>query len=322
MEVKLYIGIRMAMVGSTAAIFRQLALILDTDKATVLPSNRQRYTSLAFEVGFCLVLPALAMAAHYIVQPNRYFLLAVVGCVPSFSASWASYILIAVWPAIICLISVGYCLVAIYRLIRYRRSVSSILSNSSTISKARYIRLFGIAIGLLFLYFPLAIYTLASSANYALTPFSWSEVHGSGWSRQFQRLDEATEKDISYKPFDRWCYVGTGYLLFLLFGLGHEAKVMYMSWHTKLSLAKMRSGICARQQSVSLLANQMSRPAELATGHSSRAPIRDAVDMELARIDNDFEPTMSELEGSQVGWIQELSCESKSPIVPIKRQIP
>lgn len=300
-EVKLYIGIGVAISGATASIFRQLALILNTDKAFIIPSQKQKYTGLAFEIGLCLALPAYTMAVHYIVQPDRYYLIAVSGCVPSFYTSWVSYVLIFIWPVVVCLIGAGYCFLAIYRLIRYRRSVSSILSNSSTITKSRYFRLFGLASGLLLIYFPLAIFTLFDTATYAQQPFSWSNVHKPGWSQRIQRLDEATEKKRFYHPIDRWCGVATGFFLFLLFGLGQEATTMYKSWLGKLGFARWPSGMNGGKHSAFLKGNQARGPAELAKSHSSQVPIMDAVDLELARIDNDFDQSVSEVGGSPTG---------------------
>ena len=284
-EVKLYIGIGVATAGAVASIFRQLALALDTDKAAIVPSNKDRYLSLAFEIGLCVALPIYTMAAHYIVQRERYYLIAVSGCVPVFYPNWVTYVLITMWPVVLCAVGAGYCVLTIYRLIRYRRSVSSILSNSSTITKGRYFRLLGLAIGLLLVYLPLAAYTLASTANYVSRPYSWSEVHHSRWSNAIVRLDPDTAKEGYYRPFDRWCQVGVGFVHFLLFGLGHEAIVMYKSWLAKLGWL----GLEKRLDSTSSISTQNSGPAELATSHSSRAPVRDAFDVELAMIDKDCE---------------------------------
>jgi pheromone a factor receptor len=63
-EVKLYLGVGIAIVGAMASIFRQLALALDTDKPTIVTSKTQRIRTLIFEIGLCLVLPAYTMAVH------------------------------------------------------------------------------------------------------------------------------------------------------------------------------------------------------------------------------------------------------------------
>ena len=294
-EVKLYIGIGVAVSGATASIFRQLALILNTDRAFIIPSKRQKHIGFVFEVGLCLALPAYTMAVHYVVQPDRYYLIAVSGCVPSFYTSWVTYVLIFIWPVVVCSIGAGYCFLAIYRLIRYRRSVSSILSNSSTITKSRYIRLFSLASGLLLVYFPLAIYTLFDTATYAQEPFSWSNVHKPGWSQRIQRLDEDEERKRFYHPIDRWCGVATGFVLFLLFGLGLEATTMYKSWLRKLGLGQCWSSMRGRKHISSSAESRVPGPVESASSHSSRTPMMDAVDMELARIDNDYDQNVSEI---------------------------
>ena len=280
----------MAISGAIASIYRQLAIVLNTDKTMITPNRKQRYTTRAFEIGVCLIFPAYKMAIHYVVQPNRYYLVAVYGCVPTFATAWLSYVLINTWPLVICLIGVAYCIVAVIRLIKYRRSVSSILSNSSTITKARYVRLFILASSLMLVYLPLSAFNLSQTALWTSQPYSWSLVHPPHWSQLILRLNEAKEKEYYYFPFDRWFHIGAGILSFMLFGLGHEAMAMYKAWFTKVRLSRWWPFNTAKQVPVSSRPKTVPGPAELATSHTSQTPIRDAYDLGLEQIDNDCEP--------------------------------
>jgi pheromone a factor receptor len=180
------------------------------------------------------------------------------------------------WPVIVGTVGAGYCILAMYRLIRYRRSVSSILSSSSTITRARYIRLFILAIGLLVIFLPLVAYTLAYTVSYSdgysPGPYSWSKVHPPERSTTIIRLDAVTQKRRYHRPFDRWGQIATGFILFLLFGLGHEAVTMYKAWLVRVGFAIWWPALNGRQPSASEFSSRLSGPAELGTSHSSRAP--------------------------------------------------
>ena len=233
-EVKVDIGSSSAIVGAMAAIFRQLANILDTDRATLVPSKRQRYRTWVLEGSFCVGLPIYIMCIHYIVQPYRYWLMAVYGCIPAYHSSWPTLVLLIMWPMIVCLVGASYGGLAVIRLFRYRRRISSILSSSSSITKARYIRLFGLTSTLLLIYFPLSIYTIFSNLQYGLYPYEWSIVH----AHIHQIRVIPYQRSLYYNGFDRWVDVGTGYVIFLFFGLGHEAVSMYTKWLSKTVITR------------------------------------------------------------------------------------
>lgn len=108
-EVKLNIGIQVGMPGALVCIFRNLALVMDTENTVLVPSKAQRLRAVVIEIFFCVGIPVLAMVAHFIVQPNRYFILAIAGCTVSYDDSWLAILLSITWPPIICLIAAVYC---------------------------------------------------------------------------------------------------------------------------------------------------------------------------------------------------------------------
>ncbi|KAL6233861.1 hypothetical protein BDW75DRAFT_231651 [Aspergillus navahoensis] len=99
-EVKMLISAYVAIPGSLVCIFRSLACVLDTSRATLVPSKRQRWATRFMEVLFCVVVPLLAAVTHLIYQGNRYFIFAVSGCVSSLDQSWVSLALGYVWPLV------------------------------------------------------------------------------------------------------------------------------------------------------------------------------------------------------------------------------
>jgi len=113
-EVKLMIAGYVGVPGALMCIFRPLAHLLDTDRVVLVPSREQSRRRLAFEIFFCLVVPAISMITHYVVQKNRFMLYTISGCVNSFDESWVTLVLSFIWPTVICLIAGYYCCMAFF----------------------------------------------------------------------------------------------------------------------------------------------------------------------------------------------------------------
>ena len=87
-------------------------------------------------------------------------------------------------------------------------------------------------------------------------------------------------------------------MIFLLFGLGQEAFVMYKSWLVKLGFDRWWPALDGRIPSMSSEGQrnlQRSDPSAVQSYSGSAPPPRDAIDVELARIDADH------LEGQRAG---------------------
>ena len=108
MEVKLMTAVYIGVVASMVCIMRNLAKVLDTKNTVLYPSRAQRKRQTAIDLLSCFGLPGYMMVAHYIVQPNRYYIFTIAGCTPSFDRSWPKLVLIFIWPPIFCLVVVYY----------------------------------------------------------------------------------------------------------------------------------------------------------------------------------------------------------------------
>jgi pheromone a factor receptor len=231
-QVKLNLASSTAIPGALICIFRQLAIILDTDQATLAPSRGQRRRRLVFEIFFCIVCPLYMIVAHLVVQPYRYYIFAISGCVASFDNSWPGIILIFVPPLLLCVVAAGYCGLVVVRLMRYRRQFSDILASSqSKLNKSRFLRLFILSTTLIVIFLPIAVYVFTRNLAYPRHPFSWSAVHGPEWSTLVVKIP--TQGVVN---FDRWLSVGIGYAVFLFFGFGKDATMIYRSWLLSVGL--------------------------------------------------------------------------------------
>lgn len=95
---------------------------------------------------------------------------------------------------------------------------------------------------------PLEVFILYENSNVPFAPYSWDLVHGPEWG------------NISLVPtggavtFDRWIQIGNGFLVFLAFGIGEDAMIMYREWLLKAGFGRIfptlrRENRTARNQS-------------------------------------------------------------------------
>ncbi|WEW56429.1 a-factor receptor [Emydomyces testavorans] len=238
-QAKLITGAGVGLAGPLACIFRSLAKVLDTDRATLMPSKGEKRRTLAFDITFCVIIPIFVMSIHYIIQENRYFIYAIVGCMPSYVSSWPSTIVGYMWPPLILTVAAVYAGLVVYRLIKYKREFNYIVSTSSTTTKSRFVRLLTLALVLLLGSYPVQMYVLYFNvtAFQPWKPFSWSEVHGPEW----QKIDKYPMNGKVF--FDRWIQVTAGFLLFAFFGFGRDATLMYRSFLLKLGLGRCFPGL-------------------------------------------------------------------------------
>lgn len=108
-EVKIMTASYVGVPGCLVCIFRNLACVLDTRRAALVPTKQQRWRNHTVDILFCLVVPVIAMATQIVYQDSRYLLWGISGCVNSYDESWVSLVLSFIWPPIICLVAGYYC---------------------------------------------------------------------------------------------------------------------------------------------------------------------------------------------------------------------
>ncbi|MCJ1351119.1 MAG: a-factor receptor [Icmadophila ericetorum] len=250
-QVKLVIGSTLGIPGAVASIMRRLVRALDTDNTVLMASERQRRIDLIVNILLCVCLPVYGIVIHYIIQPTRYYIFAVSGCIQSFDNSWPTIVLYYVWPTIICLIASYYCgkhhsiqvhlleanalaAIVIYRIQKYSTNFGSIIESSATkLSKNRFLRLLGVAMSILLIFLPSEAYILYKNAEFPLETYSWAAIHGSEWGTIIEEPSSGTV------IFDRWIRIAAGFLIFFSFGLGNEATSIYRRWLIKFGFAKI-----------------------------------------------------------------------------------
>ncbi|KAJ5146022.1 Fungal pheromone STE3 GPCR [Penicillium bovifimosum] len=233
-EVKFMAASYLGIPGSLLCIFRSLALVLDTDRATLVPSRGQRWRNRFMEIMFCVVAPILAMITHLVWQRSRYILFSISGCVNDFDESWVSLALAWIWPPLFCLVAGYYCFLVLIRVHKYRSDFASILrASSSNLSKSRFLRLFFLALSMLVCILPLEAYVVYSNIELSIPwhAYSWSRNHHKSSWYHIRKMESYGEVF-----FDRWTPVASGFMIFIFFGFGRDATRMYhtVCWYLGL----------------------------------------------------------------------------------------
>lgn len=106
--VNLFIGFQVALPGATAVLLRSLVKVMDATAASrvIGAAERRRDAGIAFAL--CIALPVLSMACSYPVRLSRYVIWTTNGCSVIFSESWATMILVVMWPLLLLLLNTYY----------------------------------------------------------------------------------------------------------------------------------------------------------------------------------------------------------------------
>lgn len=104
-EAKLLLAATFGISGSLVTIMRSLAKVLDTENTVMASTKKQRYKELTITLLLCFGGPLYVMLIHYVVQPTRYYILAIAGCTTSIDNSWPAIVLVIIWPIVLCLMA-------------------------------------------------------------------------------------------------------------------------------------------------------------------------------------------------------------------------
>ncbi|KAK0285690.1 a-factor receptor [Friedmanniomyces endolithicus] len=212
-EVKVQIAFSVAAPAALAAVLRALANALDTSRATLVKSRAQRIQDYVVDLSFCLGFQRCRCCS--IILTSR-------------RGTYYSVSRVARPRSVRLLILV--------RLVRYRSTMSSILT-ASNLSNTRFLRLYLFCIVLIITFVPLQAYTLSQNLSQAREPYSWSALH-----------DPAAFGEIYMMPSngrvlpEAWIWLAGGFFIFVFFGLGKDAVAMYRAGLLALGVDKVFPG--------------------------------------------------------------------------------
>jgi pheromone a factor receptor len=96
-NVRIQVGSTAGLAASTACVARKLARVMDTRNMTVTSSRKSKMVEMIWEVVWCWGFPLLLIIIYYIVQPVRYMIYEIVGCMAAYDTSWPSIVLSYMW---------------------------------------------------------------------------------------------------------------------------------------------------------------------------------------------------------------------------------
>jgi pheromone a factor receptor len=107
-NVRIQVGAVVGTTASAAMIVRKLAKVMDTSNITVSLSRQSKIKEKVLEVVWCWVYPLVLIIVYYVVQPARYFIYGISGCLSTFDPTWPSVVLIIMWAPITTLVAACY----------------------------------------------------------------------------------------------------------------------------------------------------------------------------------------------------------------------
>jgi pheromone a factor receptor len=232
-DVKLSLGCSVVIGAATACIFRQIAKILDPDNMAMSASEKSRHITTIVEICLCIVLPITVMISQFFVSRTRYLLQMAVGCTFKLDADWVTLSMVYILPVMLALLGLAYCSLTVVRLCRHRKQMSAALSSSPGKTASRFYRLFALASSVLTIYVPLTVSGLVINVSRPNHEYSWSWLHSPGWADRIIWVTP-TGTGFGHISLDHWAQVAAGFILFILFGLGREAREMYKTWRDSL----------------------------------------------------------------------------------------
>jgi hypothetical protein len=107
-NVRIQVGAIVGTTASTAMIVRRLARVMDTSNMTVSTSRNSKLKEKALEILWCWLYPLALIIVYYIVQPVRYLIYGIVGCLSAYDTSWPSIVLSFMWAPLTTLVAAVY----------------------------------------------------------------------------------------------------------------------------------------------------------------------------------------------------------------------
>ncbi|KAF2262111.1 STE3-domain-containing protein [Lojkania enalia] len=231
-EVRIFVGSIVALPAAAAMVMRKLARVMDTRNMTVTTNSRTRLKENVLEILWCWGYPIFMMIVYYIIQPIRYYIFSIAGCVVAYHSSWPTAVLSTIWGPITMMVASVYAGILIYRLCIYRHEFRSLLSARRT-TKSRFVRLTIMSIFLVVVYVPFSFYIMYDMVRMMGGSYEWSSVHGPGWN-SIQKIP--TFGSVAY---DKWGQVATGYVAFFIFGTGTDANKTYKKMLCAIGLGRL-----------------------------------------------------------------------------------
>ncbi|TDL24575.1 STE3-domain-containing protein [Rickenella mellea] len=229
---RMMIGVSVAIPACSLCI--QISLYKITTTQTITTSKKDKRKRVFMDLLLCLGFPMFIMAMYYIVQGHRYNIYQGVGCSAAFYNIWPTYVVVWMWPLILGLISLCFCILTLRTFIIRRTEMNQFFeSGSSGISIQRYARLMALTCTELVFTIPLGIFVIVLNATkFEVSKFiTWAEIHYAFHViRQIPAIEWQNNKwEAIALEMTRWSVVLCAFVFISFFGFAEESRKNYKS---------------------------------------------------------------------------------------------
>ncbi|KAI0049305.1 STE3-like pheromone receptor, partial [Auriscalpium vulgare] len=215
------ISMRLLIAGNVSLICASLCMTRRLySLASYAKYNKRRELTIDLSIG--LGIPVLAMILTYIVQGHRFDILEEIGCYFSIVNRPPTYPLFYAWPIVLGLVSGGFGVATIYRVLLRHHGLRGVANYDDNFS--RHIRVMILSCTDVLCTVPLSVYFMYLDLQ-GVTPWvSWSDVHA-----DFSAVWEIPSvlwkawPHSSATQLSRWSNFFCALLFFAIFGTGEEA---------------------------------------------------------------------------------------------------
>ncbi|EME82526.1 mating-type factor pheromone receptor [Pseudocercospora fijiensis CIRAD86] len=320
LEIRIQIMLQSLYLAAISCILRALARALDTDRATWSQTKAQRRRSYAIDLVCCLGIPSIQMITLYIVQPFRYWIYGISGCVVPGDLSWLRVVLMLLPPllwTLFCVYLSSKAVLILVRLLRYRMNFNSVLRNAQT-TKSRFFRLYALCILSILGNLPIQIWLLVLNIGAGVTSYSWDDVHNPtlwDWNTAVKMPANGTI------IFDRYIWMAGGILIFLLFGFGRDAVKMYRDGLLAIGLGRIFPSLHPdRKSSIVASVTSMGSKAKMLFSNRSSASTSPTFNkgsvLSTSTTDSEYSPRKATF----LETIREGHRESRQTTLPMNQQ--
>nr|ANB67031.1 pheromone receptor [Agrocybe salicacicola] len=226
---RLMVGISVAIPAASLCINRRLYMIATCQTVTITRAHKRRAVMVDLAIG--LGIPALQLVLQFVVQGHRYDIFEDIGCYPTTVNTPAAYPLSFVWPNVICLISVIYCILTLRAFMMRRAQFSQFVSSNTSLSINRYFRLMCLATSEVFFTVPLSSYGLyLNITSRPIYPWkSWADIHYAWYVIDTYPglLWRSSRVAVVTLELGRWSLILCALVFFVFFGFADEARKNY-----------------------------------------------------------------------------------------------
>lgn len=222
---RLIVGIAVAIPAASLCINRRLYKIATVSNVVTTRGHKRRAVLMDLSIG--VGIPVVQMILQYIVEGHRFNIYEEIGCYPATYNVTLAYPLSIVWPLVIGLASVIYCILTLRAFMKRRAQFNEFVSSTTSLTISRYFRLMALATIEIMCTTPITAYGVYLNAT--LSPiqpwrgFADAHYNYSHIGQYPSVVWQSNHYNVVAMELTRWSLVFCAFIFFGFFGFADEA---------------------------------------------------------------------------------------------------